>query len=66
MLLTCVFPNFFWIKIGSIKDFSAGKISGLDGMPGNNLEKKMLTKNANKKKFDFDADFRQYDLIFFA
>ena len=43
--VTCVFPDFFWIKMGNIKDCSARKIAGLDGMPGKHLEK----KNANKK-----------------
>ena len=40
------FPDFFWIKIGNIKDCSARKIAGLDGMPGKHLEQ----KNANKRK----------------
>ena len=43
--VTCVFPGFFLIKIGNIKDCSAGKFSGLDGMPGKQLE-----KNTNKKR----------------
>ena len=42
--VTCVFPDFFLIKIGNIKDFSARRIAGLDGMPGKHLE-----KNTNKK-----------------
>ena len=44
--VTCVFPDFFWIKMGNIKDCSASKIAGLDGMPGKHFEQ----KNANKKR----------------
>ena len=44
--VTCVFPNFFWIKMGNMKGYSARKIAGLDGMPGKHLEQ----KNANKKR----------------
>ena len=36
----CVFRTFFWIKMENIKDCSAGKIAGLDGMPGKHLGKK--------------------------
>ena len=44
--VTCVFPDFFLDKIGNIKDCSARKIVGLNGMPGKHLEQ----KNANKKR----------------
>ena len=45
-----MFPGFFWIKMGNIKDCSAVKISGFDGMPGKHLEQKKSIKNANKRK----------------
>ena len=38
--VTCIFPDFYWIKIGNTKDCSARKIAGLDDVPDKHLEQK--------------------------